>query len=163
MIEQSETDEIKKITQEFLHKMTVADFQVEVIPEKNAIESSVVEDVVLININLSKDPQFLIGKDGQTLFDLQKVLRVVLNRKLKKVFYIKLDINNYQKQKIEYLKKLAGETANEAVVTQQPKSLPPMPAHERRIIHEELSKRQDVTTESRDKGLERYILIIPKT
>lgn len=162
MISQSETDEIKKITQEFLYKMTVADFQVEVMTEKNTIENSVVEDVVLININLSKDPQFLIGKDGQTLFDLQKVLRVVINRKLKKVFYIKLDINDYQKQKTEYLKKLAKSLADEAVLNKEKRVFPPMPSRERRIIHEELAKRQDVVTESQGEGYQRCVIINPR-
>jgi len=159
MINQEEISEIEKTAQELLLKMTITDLEIKVTFEKNGDESSVVEDIILVNINLLRDPQFLIGKDGQTLFDLQKVLRAILNRKIKKSFYLKLDINDYQKQKIEYLKKTAKLLADEVALNRESKSFPPMPAYERRIIHEELAGRQDVIVKSDGEGNERRITI----
>src|SRR3989344_934751 len=155
MIDSKEINEIKITTEELLQKMTIVDFKIEINIEKNSIESGVnrVEDIVKLNINL-KEPQFLIGKNGQTLFDLQRVLRIILNKKIKKLFYLKLDINDYQKQKIDYLKSLAKSFASEAILLKEKKVLPPMSSYDRRIIHEELSRNQEVTTESYGEGEE---------
>lgn len=162
MIDESLIVEIKKIIEELLQKMTIADFKVEIAAEKSTeVNEDKIGEIVNVNLNL-KEPQFLIGRDGQTLLDLQKILRVVLNKKLQKSIYLKLDINDYQKQKIEYLKNLARSLANEVVLNKEEKSLPPMPAYERRIIHEELAKRQDVISKSQGNGTERYIIISPR-
>jgi len=163
MIDSKEINEIKITTEELLQKMTIVDFKIEINIEKNSIESGVnrVEDIVKLNINL-KEPQFLIGQNGQTLFDLQRVLRIILNKKIKKLFYLKLDINDYQKQKIDYLKSLAKSFASEAILLKEKKVLPPMSSYDRRIIHEELSRNQEVTTESYGEGEERRIIINPK-
>ena len=93
---------------------------------------------------------------------MQKILRMILNKQAGKGFYVKLDINNYQKQKIEYLKSIARSSADEAISLKEKKILPPMSAYDRRVIHEELSNRQDITSQSQGDGEERYIVISPK-
>lgn len=146
-----ELNEVKKITEVLLQKMTIADAVVEVL----------FNDTVLINIHLV-DPQFLIGRDGQTLIDLQRILKVLISKKLGKMFYPKVDINDYQKQKIDHLKKIATSIANEVAITREKKFLPPMTSYERRVIHEELANRQDVVTQSQGEGEDRRIVIIAK-
>ena len=84
---------------------------------------------------------------------------MILNKKLQKNIYFKLDINNYQKNKIEYLKKLAKESAEEVILTKKSKVLPPMSSYERRIIHTELAERQDIITESQGDGPDKNITI----
>ena len=74
-------------------------------------------------------------------------------------FYIDLDINNYKKKKMEYLKELAKSVADEVAITKKEKELPPMSAYERRIIHLELAARGDVTTESIGQEPERKVVI----
>lgn len=163
MVNSEEIITIKEIAKELLEKMTIGGFEVNVESQKNSGEANngSAEDIVSLNITL-QEPQFLIGQNGQTLLSLQRILRIILNKRLKKLFYLKLDINDYQKQKIEYLKNLAKSLSDEAVLTKTEKLLPPMPSHERKIIHEELSQRQDVSTESKGEGLDRRILIIPR-
>ena len=70
---------------------------------QNQIEEKI--DVVELDIKLN-EPQILIGQQGQTLFEIQRLLRTVLSRKLQKFFYLNLDINDYKKKKTEYLKDL---------------------------------------------------------
>ena len=74
-------------------------------------------------------------------------------------FYIDLDINDYKKKKIEYLKETARAVADEVALTKKEKYLPSMPPYERRIIHMELASRSDVTTESIGQEPERKIVI----
>ncbi len=103
----------------------------------------------------------LIGERGQTLFDIQCLLRAILKKKTKENFYFDLDINNYKKKKAEYLKELATSIAEEVISTRQEKELPAMPPSERRIIHMELSLRQDVRTESVGQEPNRRIIVRP--
>ena len=159
MIEETEVQKIKDGVEELLQKMTLAVLGVE-------IESSVVKnkeslgdkDVVDINISI-EEPQVLIGQNGQTLFELTRLLRIILSKKLKKDFYLNVDINDYKKKKIEYLKDLATTLADQVARAGETKVLPPMPSYERRIIHAELSGRQDVITESQGEGVDRHMVI----
>jgi len=151
MLNQNQIEEIKKTVKEFFEKATL---EVE-------IEFLSPEDLTLpINLK-TEDPQILIGERGQTLFEIQHLLKAILKRKIKENFYIDLDINDYKKQKIDYLKEMARSLADEVALTKKEKILFPMPAYERRIIHLELAGRQDVTTESIGQEPERRIVVKP--
>ncbi len=175
MINQNETKEIKNITEELLQKMTMDNFNVELksslmssskkklLENGTDLELGEPEAIDIIDVSIKiKEPQILIGQNGQTLLGLERILRIILSKKLKKTFYLKLDINDYKKKKIEYLKELARESANEVSLTKKKKILSPMPAHERLIIHTELAQRQDIITESQGEGSQRYIVISPR-
>ncbi len=160
-----EVDEIKKIkeiVEELLQKITVTVLNIELKPYSVINEASgESKDFVELDIVI-EEPQVLIGQNGQTLSELQRLLRIILNKKLQKDFYLTLDINDYKKKKIEYLKGLAVDLANEVSWTKEKKVLSPMPAHERRIIHMELTQREDITAESHGEGINRYIIISPR-
>ena len=158
MISQEQLEEIKKTVKEFFEKATL-EVEIEFLP---------LNDLTLpINLK-TEDPQILIGQGGQTLSELQHLLKAILRRKIaakgepkKENFYIDLDINDYKKKKLDYLKETARSLADEVVLTKKEKILPAMPAYERRIIHLELASRSDVTTESIGKEPDRQIVIRP--
>lgn len=158
MISQEQLEEIKKTVKEFFKKATL-EVEIEFLP---------LNDLTLpINLK-TEDPQILIGQGGQTLSELQHLLKAILRRKIaakgepkKENFYIDLDINDYKKKKLDYLKEMARSLADEVVLTKKEKILPAMPAYERRIIHLELASRSDVTTESIGKEPDRQIVIRP--
>ena len=109
----------------------------------------------------TEDPKVLIGQNGQTLADIQHLLKAILSHQIPEQFYIDLDINDYKKKKIEYLKETAREIADDVALNRKDRMLDPMPAFERRIIHLELADRKDVKTESIGEGIERRIVIQP--
>jgi len=151
MISQTDLEKIKEMTKEFFEKTTF-EAEIEFLPPKD----------LTFPINLkTESPQILIGEGGQTLVEIQHLLKAILKKKIKENFYIDLDINGYKKKKIEYLKELAKSVADEVALTKKEKVLQPMPAYERRIIHLELAGRQDVTTESIGQEPERKIVIRP--
>lgn len=151
---------IKKIIEEFLEKMTIPFISIEV---KSASEQSVIQQAPVVKVAIIvEDPKILIGQGGQTLFELQRILKIILNKKLSQVFYLDIDINDYKAKKEEYLKNLAHETAKEVFLTKKIKTLPPMLAYERRIVHQELQKIDDVISKSEGEGLDRKIVIMPK-
>jgi len=151
MLNQADLETIKKTTKEFFQKTTFG-VEIELLPQKD----------LTLPINLkTEEPQILIGEDGQTLAEIQRLLKAILKRKIEEPFFIDLDINGYKKKKAEYLKELARSVADEVALTKTEKSLPPMPTYERRVIHLELAGRSDVTTESLGQEPERRIVIKP--
>ena len=157
MLDKELIEQIKTTTEEFFGKTTINILSLDVVVPDH---DDNVEDVINLDVKL-EEPQILIGQGGQTLFEIQRLLRMILNKKTQKVFYVSLDINDYKKKKIEYLESLATTFADEVVANKEEKELPPMPPYERRIIHAQLSQRKDISTESRGEGLERHIVIKP--
>lgn len=152
-MDKTNLEKIKEAAEEFFAK-TGLNIEVEV---KNIEEQT-------IPINLKTDePQLLIGERGQTLAEIQRLLKIVLKKTAvcDTAFYINLDINEYKKKKIEYLKEIAKTTADEVVLTKIEKQLSPMSAFERRVVHMELASREDVITESSGQEPERTIVIKP--
>jgi predicted RNA-binding protein Jag len=168
MSEQAQINKIKEAAEEFFEKMTMPASSVEVSlsSEKKGVKDAqnpAEENIDVIDLNIKLDePQILIGQQGQTLMEIQRLLRTVLNKKLQKVCYLNLDINDYKRKKIEYLKDLARELANQVSITKEEKVLLPMSAYERRIVHAELAERTDIITESQGDGFDRHIVIKPK-
>ncbi len=151
MLTPSDLEEIKKITKEFFKKITF-EVEIEFLPQRD----------FTIPINLkAQEPQILIGEKGQTLVEIQHLLKAILKRKIHENFYIDLDINDYKVKKIEYLKEMARSMADEVALMKTEKALPPMPAYERRIIHMELAGRTDIATESIGKEPARKVMIKP--
>ncbi len=166
MLNGDQTKKIKEVVETFFEKMTIIASVLEITTE-DAVEGKKQESEVgereVININIKTDePQILIGQQGQTLFDIQRLLRTIISKQLKKVVYLNIDINEYKKKKIEYLKDLAKTLADQVALTKEERSLSPMSSYERRVVHAELSQRSDVTTESRGDGPDRHIVIKAK-
>jgi spoIIIJ-associated protein len=116
----------------------------------------------IFKIDLEIDsPQLLIGDQGQTLQDLQHLLRLISRKKFKETVFLDLDLNDYKKKKTAYLRELARSAADEVALAHQEKELPVMSAAERRIIHLELASRSDVMAESRGQEPKRQIVIKP--
>jgi len=170
------SDELKKIQEyieDFFQKMTIEakiDVQIPSLKISDVPEEKVslgerkqdnIEDSLELNIKID-DPQILIGEKGQTLNEIQRILKGALSKKIGKNFYFNLDINDYKKKKIEYLKNLARDLADEVVLSKEPKVLNPMSSYERRIIHTELSSRTDVQTKSEGDEPRRRVVIKPR-
>ena len=144
--------EAEIIIKEFF-EMAGFELELKVLP----LEDKTIPIKVLID-----DPKTLIGQNGQTLADIQHLLKAILSHKVEEQFYIDLDINNYKEKKTTYLKESAREWANDVALSGQEKTLSPMPNFERRIIHLELQNRSDVVTESAGYGQERCVIIKPR-
>ena len=119
------------------------------------------EGVLYIKVKV-EEPKILIGQGGIVLNTIQKLLSKILKKQNKGEFFVDLDINEYKEKKYTYLKEMANSIADEVALSKKEKELEPMPAYQRRIIHLELAKRNDVSTESIGEEPERRIIIKPK-
>jgi len=110
---QSNPEKIKEIIEEFFQKMG---FGVEV-------EIRIPQDLTIPIDIKTFEPQVLIGKNGETLTEIQRLLKIILKRKIapEKSFYIDLDINDYKKKKVEYLREMARDAANEVSLSKKEK------------------------------------------
>jgi len=143
-------EEIKKTTEEVFKR---ADFETSVEVEQK-------ENLIDINIKTS-NAQTLIGRQGLVLADIQLLLRKIIKKKTNEDFYISVDIDNYKKNKEDYLKDLAWRVADEVLKTGTQKEIPLVSSFDRRIVHIELQQRNDVLTESIGEGEERRIIVKP--
>ena len=151
-MDQKQLNTIKETVEEFFKKTTF-EVEVEVLSEK--------EKTIPINLK-SQEPQVLIGEGGQTLVEIQHLLKAILKRRIEEDFYINLDINGYKEKKEDYLRELVRSVADEVILTKQEKELASMPAYERRIVHMELSTREGIESESIGQDPERRIVVRPK-
>jgi len=150
-MENINSEKIKNIIKEFLGKMTF-DVDVEIGQSQEGI----------IPVNLKMDePSVLIGEKGQTLSDLQYLLKMTIRKKLGDQVFIDLDIQDYKKKKVEYLKEMARSVADEVLLNKKEKIMEQMSPYERRVIHMELSAREGVKTESIGEGEDRRVVVKP--
>lgn len=108
-----------------------------------------------------EDPQIFIGENGQTLFEIQHIVRSMIRKKLNQHILLFLDINGYRKSKEIYLQELAHSTADDVALFKKEKELQHMSSIDRRIIHIALGQRSDVASESVGEEPNRRVVIRP--
>jgi|WetSurMetagenome_2_1015567.scaffolds.fasta_scaffold214073_1 spoIIIJ-associated protein len=155
MIAQEELEKIKEIVIDFFSKVG---FTVDVEAKSEEKEG---EEVLEMNV-MTSEAQTLIGKQGLVLADIQLLLRKVIKKITDKDFYLSLDIDNYKRNKEDYLRGVARSVADEVSRTKVEKELPFTSSFDRRIVHMELADRKDVATESSGEGEERKVIVKPK-
>ncbi|MDP2930735.1 MAG: KH domain-containing protein, partial [bacterium] len=116
---------IKDIIEEFFDKATL-EVQVEKVQKEKDV----------FKVDLETDlPQLLIGEQGQTLNELQYILKLIIRRRIIEPFFLDIDINHYKEKKQAYLQEMARSVADEVALSKQEKELSPMTAQDRRFIH----------------------------
>jgi spoIIIJ-associated protein len=104
----------------------------------------------------------LIGKRGQTLEAIQYLLEKIVNQKLDKRIRVRVDIEDYLKNKEIKLIGMAEKLAGKAKKTGKAVSMGQLNAHDRRIVHIALKNDTDVRTQSRGQSFYRKLIIFPK-
>ena len=72
-----------------------------------------------------------------------------------------IDADGYRERREETLRSLAADAAEESLRSGEAIELDPMPASERRIVHEYLRERGGVETHSEGDEPERYLVVEP--
>ncbi len=72
-----------------------------------------------------------------------------------------IDADGYRERRAESLRTIALDAAEDALRSGEAIELDPMPASERRIVHEYLRERGDVQTHSEGEEPERYLVVEP--
>lgn len=115
---------------------------------------------VVCNIS-SQESNFLIGQYGVNLQALQHMARILVRAKTEEKTNFILDVNQYRQEKNQSVIDLAKEAAEEALREGRSVVMRPMSAYERRLVHLELSKNNQIKTESIGEGEARKVVIAP--
>jgi spoIIIJ-associated protein len=108
-----------------------------------------------------EDVGLLIGRRGQTIDALQHLAQRIVYRGGSPDSRVVIDADGYRARRAEVLRDMALDAAEESLRAGQAVELEPMPASERRIIHEYLRERGDVQTHSEGDEPERYLVVEP--
>ncbi len=94
--------------------------------------------------------ELLIGRDGETLEDLQFLVNRLLQLQDSQAPKVHLDVNRYREERNRRLLDEVSGYAQLVRETGEPFHLEPMPAYERRLIHRAYEGDPEVTTWSQD-------------
>jgi spoIIIJ-associated protein len=108
-----------------------------------------------------KDLGVAIGKNGMGMDALEYLINLIGKRKMLVDKNVILDIKDYRKNNDEKIKQIAINMAKKALKERKTIALRPMPSHERKIVHNILSKVKNIRTKSRDDEPNRRIVIYP--
>lgn len=147
-----------ELLSETVHRMG---FEAEVVASWQEPDADNDERYLLLNLH-GRDLGALIGRRGDTLGNLQYLLRLMVNQRLHQWKNIVVDVEQYRQHRAEHLMQLALRSADQVAKTGRPLSLEPMPPNERRIVHLALRDHPNVFTESSGEGERRKIQILPK-
>ncbi len=108
---------------------------------------------------VTDSPALLIGKHGQTLDAIERILNCIINKNAlakKKVF---VDTEGYRERREQSLVDLAHQVAAKVRRTRQDAVLAPMSAKDRRIVHLALQSDDSISTFSQGEGDMRRVVV----
>lgn len=117
------------------------------------------ENTASINIEGGNETGLLIGHHGQTISSLQSVISLMVKQEVGEWVRIIVNVGDYREKQEEHLVRLANETLERARQTGEPQPIYNLTPAQRRIVHMELSKNDDVVSESTGEGDERYLVV----
>ena len=126
---------------------------------ESSVKSRMDDDIIRITLDSTHNP-ILIGKNGVTLQALNELVKLATNNYFHKRFRILLDINGYKDSKYGKLERIARKTAKDVQRSKTTYTFDPMPADERRAIHNALNGWRNIKTESSGEGTHRQVQII---
>ena len=149
--------EIQNLIKELIEKTGV-------VPNKISItEESPTNTWFSVEVN---EPHFFISRDAEALYALNHLVRRIIEVKIPQQLNesdssgsILVDINGFQKKRVEDVRAVAHMMSERARYFKSNIEVNPMPAFERRIVHEFLSDASDLKTESVGFGSTRRVVI----
>ena len=118
------------------------------------------EDNDFYHVDLdAENNAILIGKNGQTLQSMNAVLKSAVSSEFKKRIRVLIDINGYKEERYKKVASMARKLGKQVLRTKADIKLDPMPADERKVMHQELAKLDHVKTQSYGEGKNRHMVI----
>ncbi|HTA14643.1 MAG TPA: R3H domain-containing nucleic acid-binding protein [Solirubrobacteraceae bacterium] len=108
-----------------------------------------------------EDVGLFIGRHGQTIDAVQHLAQRIVFRGGSPDARVVIDADGYRERRADTLRSIAEEAAEESLGSGEAVELDPMPASERRIVHEYLRERGGVETHSEGEEPERYLVVEP--
>jgi len=124
------------------------------------VEEHPLDDGLLLDVK-TEDPGRLIGRQGQTLSQLQYILNRLLYHQDPSVPKVMIDVGGYREQARQALVQKAQEAAEKVRRWGDIVELEPMNAFERRIVHSALKDDPGVETHSVEvEGTSKQVILL---
>jgi spoIIIJ-associated protein len=118
-------------------------------------------DDVLRGQVIGADVGLFIGRHGQTIDAVQHLAQRIVFPEGPSSVRVVIDADGYRERRAGVLREDADDAADEALRDGRAVELAPMPAAERRIVHEHLRERDGVETYSEGEEPNRYLVVAP--
>jgi|GEM_PF-3091807 len=151
-LEPEQIEKVRAFVESLIGALNVAGAEVKLEDSENAIVFSVTGDKA----------SSIIGHRGECLQALQTIVNAYTRTHDMRGKKVVINTGNYRERREETLRAMANRMAEKAVNTRRSVRMDPMNAYERRIVHDELSKNDKITTESYGSEPRRYITISAK-
>lgn len=145
---------IKTNTQELVSKMV------------NAAEIEVTQDGEIFHVNIKVDEEAptVIGRHGETIRALQKILEVIIFKQTNEKIDLLINVNDYREKQMSRLQYIASEAAKKVQERQSATYLRGFSSYERRVMHEYIAENYpDLSSFSIGEGRDRRLVVDLKT
>jgi spoIIIJ-associated protein len=150
---EEQADAVADFVEELLGKMDI-----DAIAEPSEEDGRVYVDIL---DGEPDDMSLLIGRHGQTLDAIQELVRQVVGHRLDERIRVLVDVEDYRKRRASRLVEQARDAADQVLETGSERSLDPMDALERKMVHDAVAAIEGVRTESRGEDPNRFVVILP--
>ena len=160
--------EMQNLIKELIEKTTISVSRISVDEDKPSSFQSNEDKTTWFGVEVDQ-PHYFWERGGEALFAINHLARRMIEAKnpsptlglgeKQEGLGILIDINGFQKKRIENIHAVAHMMAERARYFKSNIEVDPMPAFDRRIVHEFLSNATDLKTESQGEGLSRRVVI----
>ena len=141
----------RKLTEELLRAMGF-DPKVTVRAEGNRVD---------VTVEVERDEQLLVGRQGETRQSIQHLLNRFLNKGDGSRYHLQLEVNDFWQQREDELAQLARGMAEDAVTKNAEIVSDYLNSQERRIVHMTLREDARVRTFSLGTGMVKRVAVAP--
>lgn len=110
----------------------------------------------------TEDSGIVIGYHGEVLESLGLISSLCVSNSIGRFVRVSIDVGDYKKNRTEFLKTLAIQAKERAILERKEIPLPLLRSWERRVVHLLLQEDKEVMTESIGEGRDRTLVIKPQ-
>ncbi len=130
------------------------------IVDKAEIEVSEDNGVYHVTIKTDEEAPVVIGRHGETIKAIQKMLEVILYKKFSESVEILVNVNDYREKQKERLEELADRYAQQTKDNQCASYIRGLSSYERKLVHEYVTQNYpDLASYSTGEGRDRRLVI----
>lgn len=105
----------------------------------------------------------IIGRHGETIRSIQKILEVILYKETQQSVQILVNVNDFRERQQEQLEEHARNAADEALESGSPTHIRGLSSYERKIVHQFITENYpQLSTFSVGEGRDRHLVVDTK-
>jgi len=148
------SDQISKFTKGVIDKLNVQYSDVKITNK---------DKTYFVEILGVEDPGFIIGKDARLLDSIQHLINQMINKYEKKQIKLRIDVDGYRQRRKDALMDKVSAIAEKVKQREKSITLEPLPAANRRLVHQFIEKDKDLRTMTIGDGEYKRVVILPSS